>query len=178
MDNHTPVEGNQHAVPTCVGIIMDGNRRWARERGLATLEGHRQGDERLKDVMKWIREAGIVNIILYAFSTENWRRGAEEQSYLMNLFRAGIRDRLKELEREHIRVRFIGERERFPADIQEQMSVVEEKSKQFTDATLGIALSYGGRAELVEAIKNLTPEDVVTLTEDGLSHHLWTAGMP
>jgi len=157
---------------------MDGNRRWAQDRGLPTLEGHRRGYEKFRELMNWIRESGVRNLIIYAFSTENWGRSAGEKTYLMQLFRTGIRERMAELEREKVRVRFIGEREKFPPDIQEQMKEIEEKSSKFTEATLGIALSYGGRAEIVEAIRHMRPEELTALTEESFSQRLWTAGIP
>ena len=172
----------------CLGFIMDGNRRWAKEQDLPTYEGHKRGGEVLGDFITYVRDAGIAHAVFYAFSTENWNRSEEEVTYLMGLFRdwlQKISQRLDEQnsessnDEEKIKVRIVGRRDDFAPDIIEQMNELEEKSQQFTDAktTIWMALSYGGRTEIVEAvnqaIKNGDPVD-----ENSFEKLLWTADMP
>ncbi len=162
--------------PVCVGIILDGNRRWAKEHGLPTLEGHRAGSEKLKEVIHFVRESGISHLVVYAFSTENWNRQKEEVSYLMDLFRKAVQKEMKELGKEGVRIRFVGQRERFSADLQRAMNVTEEETRKNDTFTLWVCLSYGGRAEIVAAAKAAAKGGEVT--EETLMQNLWTAEMP
>lgn len=160
----------------CVGIIMDGNRRWAKERGLPKLEGHRAGSEKLKDTVHFVQSHGIAHLVVYAFSTENWNRESSEVLYLMELFRELVKKEMKELGEEGARIRFIGQRERFSPELQ-QIMLEREKETELNDAiTLWIALSYGGRAEVIAAAKAAAAAGEIT--EETLSNNLWTAGMP
>lgn len=163
--------------PTCIGIILDGNRRWAKERGLPSLEGHRRGFENLKTVARLVRDRGVGHLVVYAFSTENWNRSAEEVGYLMDIFRKAIHDSVEELGEEGIRVRFLGERERFAEDIQAGMRDAEGRTSANEKLTLWICLSYGGRAEIVAGVRTLIErgEDV---TQETLRASLWSAEMP
>lgn len=161
----------------CIGIILDGNRRWAKEKGLPTLEGHRRGFENLKSAARWVRDRGISHLAVFAFSTENWKRSEEEIVYLMDIFRSAIRDSQEELGKEGVRVRFAGQRDRFPDDIQHGMREAEEKTRENIRMTLWICLSYGGRAEIVAAAEAAGDHEGV-LTEELLQQHLWTAEMP
>lgn len=163
-------------LPQCVGIILDGNRRWAKEKGMPSLEGHRQGAERLADTARWVRDREISHLVVYAFSTENWKRTQEEVSYLMDLFRSMAEKNLQELVKEGIRIRFVGQRERFDTSLQELMERVEETSAKHTALTLWVCLSYGGRAEIVAAAQAAGEQGEIT--EQSLAAHLWTAGMP
>ncbi len=160
----------------CIGIILDGNRRWAKKRGLLSLEGHRQGFENLKNAARFVRDRAIPHLVVYAFSTENWSRSEEEVAYLMDIFRETIRSSGKELHDEGIRTRFIGQRERFAADIQEGMEEAEARTKGNSRMTLWICLSYGGRAEIVAAAN--AAAQVGQITEDSLREHMWSAEMP
>ena len=113
-------------IPTTIGIIMDGNRRWARENNLPTLEGHRLGYEKIKELMGWAKEAGVRNIIVYAFSTENWNRTKDEVAYLMDIFRFMLKKELNRLKQEKIRLRCIGDLQRFAPDMQKLMAKAEK----------------------------------------------------
>ncbi len=162
----------------CIGIILDGNRRWARERGLPTLEGHRVGLRMtLKRVIIAARDRGIPHLAAYMFSTENWNRSKDEVAYLMELFREGIRGELEELGKEGVRIRFAGQRDRFAPDLQEAMARIERDTETNNRITFWACLSYGGRAEIVEAAQALltTGEDI---SEENLERYLWTAEMP
>lgn len=166
------------AQPHCIGIILDGNRRWAKERGLSSLEGHTKGFEVLKDAARWVRDRGIGHFVVFAFSTENWNRSEAEVSYLMDIFRKVIQETAEELGREHIAVRFVGQRERFAADIQDGIRSVEERNPERPRMTLWVCLSYGGRAEIAAAAQAAHLSGEAVITEAVLAHHLWTAGMP
>lgn len=156
---------------------MDGNRRWATEQNLPTLEGHQKGLEVFLDVVRFIRDEEIPHAVFYAFSTENWKRSEGEVGYLMQLFK-GLLVRLhEELKEKHVRVRIIGSKESFSPDLQTQMQELEEKSAQYTATTIWIALSYGGRAEIVAAV-NKAIENGEVIDEASFKQLLWIADMP
>lgn len=163
--------------PQCLGFIMDGNRRWAKEQGLPTLEGHQKGHDVFFDVVRFVREEGIAYAIFYAFSTENWNRSKSEVEYLMSLFSSVLNKLEEELDKEKVVVRFIGRRKDFSLEIQEKMSELEEKSLRYSDTTIWIALSYGGRAEIVEAV-NKAVHNGEKVTEESFAKLLHTAEMP
>jgi undecaprenyl diphosphate synthase len=164
-------------TPACIGIILDGNRRWAKEHGLPSFEGHRRGFENLKTVARLVRDRGIAHLVVYAFSTENWNRTPEEVGYLMDIFREAIRDSVEELGKEGIRVRFLGERERFAPDIQEGMKDAEARTIANEKMTLWMCLSYGGRAEIIAGVNALQSRGEA-VTQDSLRSALWSADMP
>lgn len=161
-------------IPTSIGIIMDGNRRFAKAKGMATLEGHRAGYQKLREVLSWAKEAGIKEIIVYAFSVENWNRSVEEVSYLMDLFREMIGALVKEAKEKNTRLIFLGERSRFAPDIVDAIEHAEEETKEGAAFKFGIALSYGGRTEIVDAIHRIPPEKLATISEQEFSSLLWT----
>lgn len=167
---------NDSSGVQCVGIIMDGNRRWAKERGLPKLEGHRAGMDALKNAARFIRDRGIKHLIVYAFSTENWNRTEEEVSYLMHLFHDAIQKEMRELGEEDLRIRFVGQRERFSPELRQAMEAVEKETSENEAMTLWVCLSYGGRAEIVAAAQAAARNGGIT--EDTLARNLWTAGMP
>lgn len=164
------------AVPVCVGIILDGNRRWAKARGLSTLEGHRAGMEKVKEAARFVRESGVAHLVVFAFSTENWNREPAEVSYLMDLLRESIQKEMQELGKEGVRVRFVGERERFSPDLQQAMDDVEKETRGNIAITLWVCLSYGGRAEIVAAANAAAESGEIT--EESLTKNMWTAEMP
>lgn len=164
----------QHEIPYSIGIIMDGNRRWAKKRGLPTLEGHRKGYDKLTEVLEWGREAGIKELTVFAFSTENWNRTQEEVSYLMDLFRTMIATVERDALAHDTRLIFIGERSRFSSDIVAAIEHAEEATSSCASFRFGIALSYGGRAEIVDAIRRIPPERLATITEEEFAALLWS----
>ena len=164
-------------IPACIGIILDGNRRWAKENNLTSYEGHLRGMNNLEPIAHATRDAGIRHLVVYAFSTENWNRSKEEVSYLMKIFESTIRERLATFSEEGIAVRFVGQKERFAGSIQNAMLEVEKKNPNDPALTLWICISYGGRAEIVDAARAVADEGNV-LTEESLTAHLWTKGMP
>ena len=136
-----------------IAIIMDGNGRWASRQGLPRSMGHKKGAEVVKEITKAAAEKGIKYLTLYAFSTENWQRSEEEVSYLMTLLRQYLKNDLKEIKENKIRIRFIGERYMLDKDIQQSMADLEEETAEFNKMTLCIALSYGSRQEIISAVK-------------------------
>lgn len=168
----------EQKTPQCIGIILDGNRRWAKAKGLPTLEGHRRAFEKVKDIMAWVREAKVPFLVAYAFSTENWNRSPEEVSYLMGLFEEVLTSRLEELRKDGIRVRCIGDRSRFSPKLQELMQHAEEKTKDVPGPTLVLALSYGGRADILQAVRKAVRDTKRDITEQEFSAYLWTRDIP
>lgn len=166
----------QPTVPTCIGIILDGNRRYAKAKNLPTLAGHTEGLTTLEHATRWIQKAGSKHLIVYAFSTENWKRTPEEVSYLMNLLLKAATEQLARLSKEGVRVRFVGERDKLSEELRSAIAKVEEESKNGT-FTLWVCLSYGGRAEIVEAAR-VMQKSGEEITEESFAEHLWTAGMP
>lgn len=159
---------------------MDGNRRWARAKGLPTLEGHTHGFEKLKDVLAWTKARGTPHLVVYAFSIENWGRAVEEVSHMMDLIRRVFGDEsieLKEIKEKGGRLRFIGDRTRFAPDIQEALAHAEAETAS-GECTLWVALSYGGRPEIVAAVNKLIEEGRESVSEEDISGALWSAGMP
>ncbi len=151
---------------------MDGNRRWAREQGLSSLEGHKAGYEKLKEVLGWAKDAGVHTVIAYAFSTENWKRSKEEVDHILSLFSYFLTNDSHTIE--HARIRFIGDRSRFPADMQKEMSNVELRTAAQRPQTIAIALSYGGREEIVQAAQQLIEQGIRTVSERDFANALYT----
>ena len=168
----------EQKVPACIGIILDGNRRWAKAKGLPKLEGHRVGLlDTLKNTVRLVQKRDIKHLVVFMLSTENWNREPAEVSYLMDLFRESIKGDLRELIAEGACVRFVGQRERFSTDLQQAMVEIEQESKNNTEITLWACLSYGGRAEIIEAARAMQKSGE-EITEESFKNNLWTAGMP
>ena len=163
-----------------LAIIMDGNRRWAKRHGLPTLEGHRRGYEKIKALTRWCIECNIPIVTLYAFSTENWNRSRREVTYLMSLLRLVLEHDLTELDRQGVRLVVIGQRERLAPDLQRLIEKAEATTQRNTRMILQLAISYGGRAEIVQAVRRLIMERIKAeqVTEASVGSHLWTAGIP
>lgn len=167
-----------------LAIIMDGNGRWAARRGLPRSMGHRKGAEVVKEITRAAGELGIKYLTLYAFSTENWNRSEDEVKTLMGLLRDYLQSDLKEVQENNIRIRFIGEREMLDADIVRKMAEIEADTLRNTGMTLCIALSYGSRQEIVNAVKKtaaLVKEGDISLNDVDVklfSDMLYTKDMP
>ena len=167
-------------IPTHVAIIMDGNGRWARARGLPRLAGHRAGVENLRRVLQACADFGIRYLTIYAFSTENWGRPPEEVRGLMNILEEVIDRELQELHRNGVQLRHIGRLEGLAAGLQEKVRRAVELTRRNEKLVLNIAWNYGGRDEIVDAIRQMVadgirPEDV---TADLVSRYLYTAASP
>lgn len=164
-------------VPRSIGVIMDGNRRWAKERGLPTLDGHKAGMEKIFEVAAWAHDAGVEEVILYTFSTENWNRADEEVSYLMKLAEQLFKDELGRFEEASVRVRFIGDLSRASERLQDVMKEAEARTKGGTKGTLAFAFSYGGRAEILAAVNQLLSEGKGTVDEAGFKAAMWSGDL-
>jgi len=168
-------------IPFHLGIIMDGNRRWAREKGLPVLEGHRRGAKRLKEIGGITLEKGIKVLTVFAFSTENWKRSKMETNYLMQILKQFLNvENVKELNQKGVRLNIIGEKERLPAKLQKRIEEVEKITSTNKKGILNLAVSYGGRSEIIQAIKKIIREKVSPdkIDEDLINENLWTKGLP
>lgn len=134
---------------------MDGNRRWARQRGLPTLEGHRRGYEKLKQVGQWCLDRGIKFLTVYAFSTENWKRSKREVGYLMRLFKRALTKEVEEFDRKGIQLRVIGRHEGLAADLKQAIRRATARTKGNTTGVLNLAINYGGHYEILDAVRQL-----------------------
>ena len=156
---------------------MDGNRRWAKLRNIPAVMGHTQGYQTLKSLLDWAKDASVSTVIAYAFSEENWNRTKEEVDYILDLFRTVLTTELDTLIQKKIRVRFVGNLSRFPEDLKKLMRSVESQTEQYTDFNLALAVSYGGREEIVHAV-NAQREEGGVCTVDMIAKHLYTKGLP
>lgn len=175
---HSRLLMSELSVPKSVGIILDGNRRWARARGLPTFEGHRIGYENVKTIARAAFAAGVEYLTIYAFSTENWNRSKEEVSFLVDLLARAVAGDLEELTSEGIRMRFIGDFSRLSESVREEMRSLEEKTKNNAKGTLVVAISYGGRLEIVAAVNELIAEGKKEISEEDISRAKWSYDIP
>ena len=171
---------SQLPPPEHVAIIMDGNSRWARERLLPRVMGHKAGIETIRRVAEAADRRGIRVLTLYAFSTENWSRPRDEVDALMSLFSETIRREVDELARRGIELRFSGRLQELSTALQDQIRQANERTRVSAKAILNIAINYGGRQEIVDAIRELAREgvDLTQLEESSLAGHLYTRGLP
>ena len=167
-------------LPRHVGIIMDGNGRWARRRHLPRVAGHRAGVRAIRRVMEAFNEAGVHILTLYAFSTENWQRPRGEVSSLMRLFQDTLDTEVDELDAKGVQLRIIGDRERLSSRLRQKVEECEARTSHNRSNLLNVAINYGGRSELVEAIRELAERgaDLRALDEATLSSALYTSGLP
>ncbi len=188
-DRNPPVtmpatELDHNKLPRHVAIIMDGNGRWAEQRGLPRAMGHKAGVESVREIVETAGELGITAVTLYAFSTENWHRPAMEVQALMTLLRAYLESQLAPMLEKGVRLRCSGEIERLPKDIQTLLTKAIDKTAPNTGIVLNLALSYGGRSELVRAAQRLAQQCLngtirpEAITEERFGEQLYTAGLP
>lgn len=170
----------QYDAPVHLGIILDGNRRWAREHSLPTVEGHKKGYENLKNIAKYAFDHGAKYVSAFVFSTENWNRSTEEVDYLMKLLLWVAKNEVKELNKHNIRVRFLGEEERLNAKVLEAMRNVEELTKDNTAGTLLLCLNYGGQQEIASAVNAALARSpgLTKITPELIEEHLYGADIP
>ncbi len=174
-------------LPVHLGIIMDGNGRWAKQRGLVRSEGHKVGAETFRKICEYAGDIGIKHLTFYAFSTENWRRPEQEVEAIMNLIRQYLeemREREEENKQRGYKIRFIGRRDKLPQDIVDLFETVEINSSSSNVTYINLAINYGGRDEILHSVKNIakavaqgeiSPDDI---TEEMISDGLYTAGQP
>ena len=166
--------------PRHVAIIADGNRRWARERGLPVLAGHVAGIEAIRPIVRRARDLGVGTLSVYTFSTENWARPEDEVSGLFGLIDGAVRQYTDELIGEGVRVRVIGRLHETPADVQRSIRAAQDRTRDGSRMTLNICFNYSGRAEIVDAARALVASnaDPNAITEPRFAEHLYTAGQP
>ena len=171
-------------IPEHVGIIMDGNGRWAKKRGLPRSIGHKYGAQNFRTITRYISKTGVKVLTLYAFSTENWKRPAEEVNALMKLFRQYLVDSLTDFRDDDIKVVFIGDRSAFDPKLIELINETEEVAKDRKGMLLNIAMNYGGRDEILRAVKKLCLDvknnniNIDDITNEDIQANLYTAGYP
>jgi len=167
-------------MPRHIGIIMDGNGRWARQRGLRRSAGHRAGIQSIRRVMAAADEAGVHCLTLYAFSTENWSRPRQEVATLMRLFEQTLQAEVDELHQNGVRIRVIGRREQLSSRLQKLVEEAERRTAENLTGVLNVAINYGGRAEIVDGVRRLAASgaDLSRLEEADLAGALYTAGLP
>ena len=171
-------------IPRHIAVIMDGNGRWARERGLPRYAGHREGVQRVKEIVRSARELGVEVLTLYAFSAENWSRPRREVSVLMRYLGAFLKSQMKDLQKNDIRLKIIGRDDPIPPRLLRQLRDSEAKTAQNKGMTLALALNYGARQEIVDAVRSCA-RDVMEkkivpsqITEETVGAYLYTAGLP
>ena len=171
-------------IPQHVAIIMDGNGRWAKKHGLPRIEGHRRGALAVKNSLEAAQDFGVKNITLFAFSVENWNRPKQEVDALMHLLEHFLSEQEEQLVKRSVRLRVLGRSSELPVKIQEQLYKVEQATQEFEEFTVGLALNYGSRTEVVDAVKAITQaaqEGKLKLNEldyDIFSQYLYTNDMP
>lgn len=171
-------------LPKHIAIIMDGNRRWAKSKGKPVAFGHKEGAKTLENIVRYANKIGIKHLTVYAFSTENWKRAEEEVSALMLLLQSFIEDYSKRADSENIKVQFLGDTTAFNPRLQKGIKDCIERTKNNTGITFNIALNYGGRAEILKAVKEIAQNvkdskiSIDEINEDLISSKLYTAGQP
>lgn len=170
---------SQQVLPEHIAIIMDGNGRWAKKRSLPRTAGHAAGSKNFKDIARYCNKIGLKYLTVYAFSTENWKRPKEEVDNIMKIFKEYLED-AKNFKDENIQVQFIGDRSVLDPEIRRLMKEAEDESIDATGLHLNIAINYGGRDEIVHAVKDIVASGVSSddITEQTISDRLYTAGQP
>jgi len=171
---------NKKNLPKHIGIIVDGNRRWAKEKSLPTFAGHKKGAERIEKIVKYAQKLGIKIITIYAFSTENWKREEEETSYLMELFETYARNKMEEANDLGIQIRILGDFRGLPDTLQETLTKLITLTRSNEKMIVNLALNYGGRDELVRTFRKLLHANITAaeISEELINYDLDTAGLP
>lgn len=178
------MEFNKENMPKHIAIIMDGNRRWAKQRGKNASFGHKEGAKTLEKIVRYANKIGLRYITVYAFSTENWKRAEDEVSALMMLLQNYLDDYSKRADTENIRVKILGDITVLSSGMQKSILRCMERTKDNTGVTFNIALNYGGRDEIIKAVKKIAEDvkegkvNIGDIDEDMISNNLYTKGMP
>ncbi len=178
------MEFNKEAMPKHIAIIMDGNRRWAKAKGKPVSYGHKEGAKTLEKIVRYANKIGLEYITVYAFSTENWKRAEEEVKALMMLLQNYLDDYAKRADTENIKVKILGDISALSSGMQKSIENCMERTKENTGVTFNIALNYGGRDELIKAIKQIANQvknneiQIDDITEEMVSNCLYTKGEP
>lgn len=169
-------------MPEHIAIVMDGNGRWAKKRGLPRTAGHTSGAKNFRKIAKYASNIGVKHLTLYAFSTENWKRPKEEVNAIMKLFKEYLQEALNDFLEENIIVKFIGDTSAFSKDLQELIQEVEKASSVKTGMILNLAMNYGGRAEILRASsiihEKIIAGENISFSEENLSKYMYTTGQP
>ncbi|RNC63084.1 MAG: Ditrans,polycis-undecaprenyl-diphosphate synthase ((2E,6E)-farnesyl-diphosphate specific) [Candidatus Dichloromethanomonas elyunquensis] len=177
-------EIDMNRIPVHIAIIMDGNGRWAGLRGMPRAVGHRAGVEALREAVKTCDALGVKYLTVYAFSTENWKRPQSEIGILMSLLKEYVRKELDELHANDVQVRVLGNVEQLPQDVREAVLLACERTKENSGLIFNLAVNYGGRAEIIQAVKSIVKDvqtgkiDADTINEDTFENYLYTNGCP
>jgi len=147
-------------IPQHIVLFPDGNRRWAKQKGIASLEGHTQGYKNLLDFSEWCKNRGVKVLTAFGFSTENWNRTPEEVSYLMNLLEKCLLDNLEKYNKDGVKVKVIGQKERLPESLQEAIRTAEKSTENNSNLHLNLAISYGGKWDILQAIKKIVDDKI------------------
>lgn len=174
----TPGKKKFVVFPNHIAIVMDGNRRWAEQRGLAPVEGHRAGVTSLRTVVETLGKYGLPCLTVYSFSTENWSRPEAEVRGILQLFKQTLENETSTLQLNGIQLRHLGRLEKLPRQVRQALSKSLELTKSNRNMILNVALNYGGRAEIVDAIHRLLAAGVVRVNEKQVEQNLYTAGLP
>jgi undecaprenyl diphosphate synthase len=178
----TPI--NQAKLPNHVAVIMDGNGRWAKQRGLPRIEGHRRGANALKEMLRYCKDLGVKTLTAYAFSTENWGRPTGEVNFLMSLFERLLQKELKEMEEEEVCINFIGDLTPLPPSLQQEMHRSMERTKNNQGVFFNVAINYGSRHEMINACKAIAEKvqqgelSADSINDQTISQHLYTSASP
>jgi len=175
-DSRYPLDTQR--LPVHIGVIMDGNGRWAKLRGLSRTQGHKQGLETAKEIVKTAANLGVKYITLYTFSTENWKRAADEVGFLMTLIKTHLRAELAFYAENGIRVQHMGNLEQLPPEIAAEISWIVKETSLFSKTTVVLAINYGGQDEIIRAIKKIDPSSISELTEAGFAEYLDIPDLP
>ena len=175
---------NKESLPKHIAIIMDGNRRWAKAKGKQPGAGHKQGAKTLEKIVRYANKIGLQYLTVYAFSTENWKRAEDEVNGLMLLLQTYLDDYSKRADTENIKVKILGDITALSKKMQKSINTCMERTKNNTGVTFNIAINYGGREEIIHAVKNISKEvkenriDIDDITEALISDNLYTNGQP
>ncbi|MDO8470647.1 MAG: polyprenyl diphosphate synthase [bacterium] len=175
----TLFNNTEQRIPKHIVLFPDGNRRWAKERGIDTMEGHRAGYDNLVDFCEWCKKKGVSIVTAFGFSTENWNRTEHEVSYLMRLLEEGLLRNLQKFQDLKVHVRVIGQKERLPKSLQQAIEKVEGETKGNSEFFLNLAISYGGRWDIMQASQRMIKEGVKPeeVTEEKFASYLSMAGL-
>ena len=169
-------------VPHHIVFFPDGNRRWARKKGLPTFEGHWHGYLNFKKFLRWCQEFGVKILTVFGFSTENWKRAKEEVNYLMNLFEKGLlnKEDVEKLHKAGVKIKIIGQKYRLPKSLQKVIEKVENLTKNNKKFHLNLAVSYGGRWDIIQGMQKIIKDKIPAkkITESLMDRYLTTAGLP
>lgn len=167
-------------IPNHIVLFPDGNRRWAKQRNIPTLKGHKEGYENLIRFCHWCKNRGVKVLTAFGFSTENWSRPKKEVDYLMRLFKMGLSSSLKKFQKEGVRVKIIGQKERLPKTLQKTIEKIERETKNNKKLHLNLAVSYGGKWDILQAIQRIVKDGIAAekIDEKLFESYLSTAGLP